>query len=289
MVHVPDEFIMAYADGQLSDEERVWLEGMLATDAQLQSRLKPFIVTGPDQWAAFDAPLHQPVPERLLETVRSAGRPGSASEAGRTARTRAGSPGRSGGLQGLLDLVFPAGFGWQPAAGYAATLLVGVAIGAGLLTSGLIGSSPSDGALLKADRDGFVAAGRLQKALDRTPSGKGPAIEGAVRPVLSLRDRDGRLCRQYEIVAKNPRGPQGLACRESDGAWRITVLTGGVDAAGSAREASQDDKADPFAGMVGTAVKNLPGHDELSTAEELFLIEKGWEAAPAMPRDTGGN
>ena len=37
MVHVPDEFIMAYADGQLSDEERVWLEGMLATDAQLQA------------------------------------------------------------------------------------------------------------------------------------------------------------------------------------------------------------------------------------------------------------
>jgi hypothetical protein len=89
------------------------------------------------------------------------------------------------------------------------------------------------------------------------------------------------VCRQYEIVGRK-KGPQGLACREGDGDWRITVLTGGEDAA-SARNASQGDN-DAVEGMVGTAIKNLPGHSELTAAEELFLIERGWGGAPSLQK-----
>lgn len=70
MVHVPDEIIMAYADGQVSAEEKAWFESMLATDPALRSRLNPFVATGPGQFSAFDAILSAPVPDRLLETVR---------------------------------------------------------------------------------------------------------------------------------------------------------------------------------------------------------------------------
>ncbi len=280
MVHVPDEFIMAYADGQLSAEERVWFESMLTTEPGLRGRLQPFLATGPGQWAVFDAILSAPVPERLTAAVRLGPQPArpAGARSPSTQRTAAGT------WAGVVERFFPDGFGWQPALGYAATLLVGVGLGTALLDTG-----PTDDALMRADRDGFVATGRLQQALDGTPSNaKGLVKEGDIRPVLSLRDREGRFCRQYEIVARTQKGPQGLACRETDGEWRITVLTGGADHSGVARPASQDDGA-RFEGMVGTAVKNLPGHSELSAAEELYLIEKGWTGAPAADGDAPGN
>lgn len=273
MVHVPDEFIMAYADGQLSTEEKVWFESMLAADHGLRGRLEPFLATGPGQWGVFDTILVTPVPDRLIETVRSG--PQAAKPIG--VRSSAAEAKATGQWAGLIERFFPNGFGWQPALGYAATLLVGVGIGTALLDT----TGPTDDALMKADRDGFIAAGRLQQALDHLPSNaKGLLREGDIRPVLSLRDRDGRFCRQYEIVARTKNGPQGLACRDSEGEWRITVLTGGAETDGMARPASQSDEA-AFDGMVGTAVKSLPGHSELSAAEELYLIEKGWAGAPA--------
>jgi anti-sigma factor RsiW len=281
MVQVPDKFIMAYADGQLSDEERVWLEGLLSSDPQLRQRLAPFLATGPDQWGAFDVVMNAPVPDRLLETIRLAGTAGALSQTGTAARRKTSHSETTGPLQRLVDRIFPSGFGLQPAFGYAATLLVG--IGAGLAASGLMDGTSSDDVLLKADRTGFVASGRLLSALEKTPSGKAPAVEGAIQPVLSLRDQDGRFCRQYEILSKRMDGPKGLACREANGDWRITVLTGGPETSPIARPASQEDQTHgSFGTMVDAAVKSLPGHDELSAAEELFLIEKGWGVAPAI-------
>lgn len=268
MVQVPDEFLMAYADGQVSVEERAWFESILATDPELRVRLEPFLATGPSQWAAFDSIMQSPIPDRLIQTIRSAGQtaPAAAPHAAvPPARSRSAQP-------GLLDRLFPNGFGLTPALGYAAALALGVGIG----TSMLGPRTAPDETLLKADRDGFVAAGRLQVALDRTPSnGKDLVREGDIRPVLSLRDREGRICRQYEIIARQ-RGPQGLACREPNGAWRITVMTGGAETGGVARPASQDDQNGTLDGLVGTAVKSLPGHNELTAADELYLIENGW-------------
>jgi hypothetical protein len=262
MVHVPDELIMAYADGQVSAEEKAWLEGILAVDPTVRARLEPFLATGPGQFTAFDAILTAPIPDRLIETVRG---------------TRPTVKAVASQRPGLFERLFPSGFGLAPAFGYAAALVVGVGIGSALLTAPS-GEQP----LLVADRDGFIASGRLQTALDRIPSGdKSLVKEGDIRPLLTVRDGDGRVCRQYEIVGRK-KGPQGLACREGDGDWRITVLTGGEDAA-SARNASQGDN-DAVEGMVGTAIKNLPGHSELTAAEELFLIERGWGGAPSLQK-----
>lgn len=262
MVHVPDELIMAYADGQVSAEEKAWLEGILAVDPAVRARLEPFLATGPGQFAVFDAILDAPIPDRLIDTIR-----------GTKPAARVSSPARSG----LFDRLFPNGFGLTPALGYAAALVAGIGIGSALLTA-----PTAEQPLLVTDRDGFIASGRLQTALERVPSGDNKLVkEGDIRPVLTVRDGDGRICRQYEIVGRK-KGPQGLACREGDGDWRITVLTGG-EAAASARNASQSD-GNVVDEMVGTAVKNLPGHSELTGAEELFLIERGWGGAPSVEK-----
>jgi hypothetical protein len=270
MVHVPDELIMAYADGQVSPEEKVWLESILAVDPAVRSRLDVFLVTGPGQFSAFDAVLTAPVPSRLLDTVM-----GRKVEAKANAKTAAG-------LQGLIDRFFPNGFGLMPAVGYAAVLIMGVGVG-----SALMRAPSQETPLVVADRDGFVASGRLQVALDTERSGNKALInEGDIRPVLTVRDTSGRVCRHYEIVGRK-KGPQGLACREENGNWRITVLTGGEDAA-SARTASQGG-GDVLDGVIGAAIKRMSATSELSTVEELYLIEKGWMGPPATQPDGARN
>lgn len=268
MVQVPDEFLMAYADGQVSPEERAWFEGMLAGDPALRQRLQPFIATGPRQWSVFDSALNAPVPDRLIAAIRSGG--SAAPSRSAVPQPKAAKP--ASARPGLFDRLFPGGFGLHPGFGYAAALLIGLGAGSAMLRP-----AAPDNALLKADRDGFVATGRLQVALDRTPSNdKKLVTEGDIRPLLTVRDREGRVCRQYEIVSRLQKGPQGLACREADGDWRITVLTGGAENEGSARTASQNDQA-ALDGVLGNAVK---GMSELTAPEELYLIENGWGRAP---------
>ena len=266
MVHVPDELIMAYADGQVSPEERAWLESILAVDQAVRTRLDVYVATGPGQFSAFDAMLTAPIPERLIAAVNGT----------RTA-AQAAAPRRS-----LLDRIFPNGFGLMPAVGYAAALALGVGIGSAML------SSPNTKApLIVADREGFIASGELQVALDTQVSGdKKRVSEGDIRPVLTVRDGDGRVCRHYEIVQRR-KGPQGLACRERDGKWRITVLTGGEGSA-TARNASQGG-SDVLDGVIDTAIKSMPAHSELTGAEEAYLIQQGWGGVAAMPSPAAGN
>lgn len=265
MVHVPDELIMAYADGQVSPEEKAWLDSILAVDPAVRARLEVFAATGPGQFSPFDSVLTAPIPDRLIATVR-----------GTRPQTRAAAP-----RQSLIERFFPNGFGLMPV-GYAAALALGVGIGSALL-------SPPDPTmpLIIADRDGFVASGDLQVALDTKVSGDKELInEGDIRPVLTVRDGEGRVCRHYEIVQRR-KGPQGLACRERDGKWRITVLTGG-EAGASARNASQGE-SDVLDGVIDNAIKSMPAHSELTGAEEAYLIQQGWGGVPALPTPGGGN
>ncbi len=277
MVHVPDDILMAYVDNELSAEERTWLEAQLVNDVGLRRRLEPFLVTRQPLQVIFDAPLHAPVPDRLISAVLSAG---TVAQAG--AKKSLGSRIAGSGVSsasGWLDALFPSGRGWQPAYGYAAVLLVG--LGAGWLSSNLTGQDDDNANLMRLERGGFVASGRLLDALDRAPSGSGALEEGAVRPVLTLRSDKGQLCRQYEIVAPNRRGPMGLACRDAQGDWRVNAFAGdGGSDGGTAMEASHGEAGAVLPPALSQTLKDLKGFDTLSEAEEQYLLEKGWQAAP---------
>ena len=75
----------------------------------------------------------------------------------------------------------------------------------------------------------------LHGVLESTPSAeviKVPAEDAAMRAVLTFRAKDGRFCREFEILASSG-GSTGIACRE-DGHWRAEVM---LSAAGrSARQ-----------------------------------------------------
>ena len=74
---------------------------------------------------------------------------------------------------------------------------------------------------------GFVASASLQQALEQTPGGTSVSmIEGfAFKPTLTFAGVQQTWCRQYELSYDAALRSGGLACRTSDGAWRVIVLT----------------------------------------------------------------
>lgn len=274
MVQVPDDLLMAYVDGELSVEERVWLEGVLANNADLRQRLEPFAVTKAALPPIFDAALRSPVPDRLIETIRTAGRDPAASawlrsDTDTSKRKAAGPATRAGFLQTLI----PNGFGWQHAVAAAVLLVAGV--GLGRTDAILPGEGLSDSSFARIGDDGVVAAGRLQVALNSAASSKDDLVVGDVRPVGTFRNKDGQVCRRYVVIGSQRADTGGFACRDDQGDWRLTVLSGGAGPGASQRvgQGGDEQSSDP---IIGEAMRNMDRFEALSPAEEAFLIEKGW-------------
>ena len=271
MAPVPDTILMAFVDGELTANERAWVESELARDPALRQRLEPFAITRAALPVIFDAPVREPIPDRLLETIRTAGR-AEKPAASRHAPSAAAS-------KSLFERLFGEGFGWQPALGFAASLLI--AYGAGLATHGTIVGSPSDGALTRVDRGTIVATGRLEQALNTsTSSAEKTFTEDAIQPLITLRCAEGRICRYYGLVSRNSKSAGGLACRKAPGLWELVVQSDGSDTAVS-WDVSQDNESEPIDPVIRKAITGLGNYQVLSDTEEAFLIKNGWPSPKA--------
>lgn len=202
---IPDETLMAYADGELDPAERTAVEAYVNMDAAAAARLAAFSRSGRTLGRLYDQPMHEPVPTRLLMTVV---------ESGRTPRSLAGQ------FAGLFAL--PA---WLPApAAFAGVLLTVCALGwsAAVLRGDAVGPQ------LQADAhlQGLFAGTGLREALETAPSGVPPTLAattdaGSVTPVLSFVSKSGNYCRQYAITDGTGARFSGVSCRAANGDWRI--------------------------------------------------------------------
>lgn len=124
-----------------------------------------------------------------------------------------------GGLGGATaGGLIAAAVGANPAAIAGAVILGG-------LTGGLIGH-------LVDNHDKELAAKSAQNALETAPSGttvawKNPdnGHSGTVTPVKTYQNANGQYCREYTqtvTIEGKPEQSYGTACRQPDGAWKIT-------------------------------------------------------------------
>lgn len=222
MSYVSDEILMAYADGELTPEERQALERLLRQDPVLRGRLEPYIETRTRLASAFEHALREPVPERLIAAIERA-RPSP-----RAIRTDASLGAR---LRSMIDAAVsrlaPGGYGMTPAlAASVAALLVGAGtVGwiAGRATTP--SSPPQEVALISTRGTDLVATGALAHALERSPSRTILSTDGgrtSIEPVLSFRTATDTVCREYRVtIAGAKQDAAGLACRNPNGAWRI--------------------------------------------------------------------
>lgn len=188
---VDDETLMAFADGELSGDERAAVEAALAADPALRSKLEAQRLLGARLSAAFDGALTEPVPSRL--TAAAAPRPAD-----------------------IVSLADRRAAKWSARewGAMAASVAAGLLIGVGVMNA----QSP----LISVADDGLQASGPLARALDTQLASDAP---GAVRIGLSFAAQDGGYCRTFSITRSNV---SGLACRQGE-AWsvRMTAQGGG--------------------------------------------------------------
>jgi hypothetical protein len=102
-----------------------------------------------------------------------------------------------------------------------------------------------------------------------------PTEDAAVRAVLTFRAKDGRFCREFEVLASSG-GSTGIACRDNGG-WHAEVLLSAAAAPPDSNyytPASQPDQP-----AVAEVVERLIEGDPLSAQEEASVLARGWQVS----------
>jgi anti-sigma factor RsiW len=214
-----NEQLMAYVDGELDAGARARFELAMAADPALARSVAAQRALRARLVASLDQQLAEPVPERLLQTARTA-------PAG-TAPVATLSPRRSRGGRSPLQ----APRVWALPAALAASLLL-----AGVLAVDLWRAPGAGGFALQNGR--LLARGTVAAALSATLVHVQPA-DAAVRIGFSFRDHGGRMCRTFMVQAQDS---AGLACR-AGADWVIETVAAAPaqpGAAGSLRMAGSE-------------------------------------------------
>lgn len=260
MSKLDDETLLAYVDGQLDAQRTAEVEAHLARDPEARETVRVFRESAALLQGRFDGPSREPVPERLLDTVRDAP----------TDRARLLQfPDRHwiGSAQRIM-----------PPLATAAGLVLAIGLGAAYL--GLV---PSGG------EDDPQAA--WQQVMETTASGTTVRWDARdttreITPMITFRATDGRYCREYEqqvIRTDATHASTGIACREADGDWRVQVE---IARSLLAEPPDDDDQYAPASGPGAdgpsadplTEIGSALGGDELLAPErERVLIENRWQ------------
>jgi hypothetical protein len=261
-MHIDDDTLIAYLDGQLPDADYGPLEQALKHDESLRSRLQALADSSELARRVFDPVLLEPLPPQLIAAIWRAPDPRV-----RAKPLRAGPP-RPAGWLAWLGLA-PVRLTW-PALASVAVLGLGVVIGWQLI-------APADDARWSLREGAPVTDEALALALEVSPSGRVLRTTGGAVEILASFEQAGEgHCREFN--RSSPRGTLdelGIACRNAQGDWQLELLVA-EDRPASVGEAryqtasdQQHDRADAF---LRDRVRGQP----LGEAEEQALIERGW-------------
>ena len=252
----------AFVDGALSPEEAARVVMHLADTPAAQAHVDATMELNALLSAAFEAPMKERVPSRILEVFE------------RFEERRAGARGKVIALRRAVRRSTP---------------YLGGAIAAGVIFSlGLsIWPEPKPDALQLA---GPVAAGTtLYEALETRRSGLAiPGERGTeIAVIATFLDDDERPCREFEVVHRGDgMATHGVACRETTRDWIVAFAASRPFAVpGSESEAvgggtSETEGYLPAAGVTDAAVSGaldaLGAGISLDPAREEALIAEGW-------------
>jgi surface antigen len=264
---------MAYVDEALPADEMRRIKAILDAHPDEQARMLPFILTRERLPDLISAAVSSPLPERLVQTVMTA-----PIATPRSKQTAASQP-------SLLHRLSAALLPDMPAFAGALALATCVALigGAGFMAAKLT-PAPEPQVAQLADAEA-IAAGPLSEALERMASGS--ALERGlvhVTPLATVRDTEGRFCREYQMQRAGTAKVSGFACRTGDGRWSIAFHAPNASPADQAASASNSNADyEPASGEGGSALDRYIAEasrgDVITGADEAELISKGW------PRD----
>lgn len=276
---LPEELLMAYADGELSAPEhaadRARVEAAMRADPQVASRVEKHRALRAKLSASFDRVLDESVPDRLVAAVRASRADGSTpSPASRPLPDVAHAESAPMSTPSVTDLnraraeraaaaaSKPRGnWGWPQWGAIAASLVIGAVIGHQALQSPpeLIGTH--DGRLVA--QAGLAEA--LSNQLASTQSENSAVLIGT-----SYKTKSGEYCRTFTLQQEEALG--GIACR-SGNTWTVNTLarTSDTSTAGY-RQAGTEMPA-----AVRSAVEEQIVGDPLDSSAEAQAKASGWK------------
>ena len=207
-----DETLIAFADRELDAAQNALLQVALQNDPAIRQRIDGLLYQRQRLGAAFASVLDEPLPERLVQCLRSP----VASEAPSTTLPEShqktsfvATLGRY--WQAFAQQVWPTSTGGTWGA-LAASVMLGVLLG----TQWRPGGNPDIGLAVHGGR--LLAEGTIAQAL-ASQLANAPQVDPSVSVQLSFIDQSGNYCRTFTTP-----GLAGLACLETKG-WAVQVLT----------------------------------------------------------------
>jgi negative regulator of sigma E activity len=254
-MNIPDETLMAYADGELEPTLRAAVEAAIGRDPSVAARIAEFRLQRERLQQAYSSVLEEPVPERLLAAVepRAAVPPAGVVVRLEPRRTAATSrPSRQ--------------WSWLEWSAIAASVLLGVLVSR-------LGSIGGNGESIDAGPDGLVARRSLAEALSTTLASNQP-VGGPVQVGLTFGDKSGALCRTFKTHGQ--RELSGFACFR-DAEWHVGMII----------EAGPGGSAPESGGNLRTAASAIPPAlllaiedqrvgDPLDADQERAARARGW-------------
>ncbi|HSO46490.1 MAG TPA: hypothetical protein VLQ68_01045 [Rhizobiaceae bacterium] len=223
MTSVTDEMLMAYADGELTAAGRRSVEKALEHDPALARQLAIYAEVGRlSRDAVKEDPAWQPS-ARLSELV--AGRIAASQRAEKAGKTRGG-----------------ARIAW-PSLAAASLFLAGLA--AGYYGDRFLGEPRSGEIALLQSPD-------ITGALSQVPMGRERRLEkaGEFRAVLSFRNAEGSLCREFELHAASGNAIVAVACNDG-GSWQTRFAAQMSAGGGQYTPASSMEALSAWLGATG--------------------------------------
>jgi hypothetical protein len=245
-MELPDELLMAYADGELEVAERARVAAAVAADPELARRVAAHRALRSTLAASYSKVLDEPVPERLASLVRTA--PTQSNNGQVLPFRRQAVPPRPWLQWSSLAASFVLGaFVWQ--------------FGSRQYLAGPV-----------VDRNGeLVASGVLARALSsQLAAGQAPSTP--VQIGVSFLSKGGDYCRTFQL--RGAAAVAGLACQR-DAQWRLEVLT---HAAGTPASPQYRQASSALPPAVLQAVSDSITGEALDAAAEEQARAKAWRA-----------
>ena len=252
--------------------ERSEVETAIVSNPDLRSRLSVFERTKNELSGLYDEPMKRPVPDRLVDAVF-----GVSDGAGSRAERSRPSIGAKSAFADMLSVFLP-----RERMAFAIPAIVGLLVFAGgfsgwhLRSIGGAPSSSEQPPLAVLEHGKVLAQSHLRQALETTPSGGSLASpheasgHDTVKPQLTFRTADDKICRQYLLTSSKEGHFTGVACRGAKGAWQVQVHVAAVGRSESTGKFTP--AAGPAPTLIDEHVDQLIAGDALGREEELRLL-----------------
>ena len=254
MNQISDELLMAYADNALDELQRRQVEAYLQTDPAAQQFVDDMVRSSELVRRAFDVPMHQPPPQRLLHTIN-------------------GAP--ENNVVRFASRKHAVSRRWVSIAVAASLVVAAIAI-----TTHLSGPPQQTESVAAIGTGPVPNPSPIFTALERTVSGEPVQFETSpgthAVAMQTFRDGDNRPCRELELQQHTGVVIQTvIACRQSDAQWTVE----GVFASTQAQPTSTQGYTPASGasdGQVDAMLNTLGASDPLPPALERQLIVNGW-------------